>query len=433
MDAIGPFDFRKLCPFSTEYVPGYLMEVPDETADKCADRARMQAEGSIERDLVRAAVQDCGWFHVETVGHEQSAQVKAYSICAVPVWLLHCTWKGKDLLIAVNGTTGKCVGTLPVDDEHCRKIQKQYGLIAGGIVALATILFQPAGIILSIALGIFSAACVGHIYTHSLDTAVESRYASGKYSAEGLVISDQWFGDERNTLSGAFSRAKEACWNMGLPIEQGKQWSLSSIIAENYNSQMEEIYEQAAEEIGGATWRGRQTGATQTDGQLDWLAHRGEVKQLAPESPAVTSRAVREAIDVEVTQLQETGQEPLETQLSKSAPESPAVTSRAVRGAIDAEATQLQETGQESLEVQLSKSAPASVRRPSTQTEWSDIIGNVGHVSVIMGFVVAFAADSMNHLQEVGCICMLLFMGGSVLMLSSTALGRTIACFGNKE
>lgn len=111
MDSIGPFDFRKLRPFSTEYVPGYLMEVPDESAAECAGRARAQAEGSIERDLIPSAVRDSGWFHVQTVGHGQNAQVEAYSICAVPVWLLHGTWKGKDLLIAVNGSTGKCAGT----------------------------------------------------------------------------------------------------------------------------------------------------------------------------------------------------------------------------------------------------------------------------------------------------------------------------------
>ncbi|MEJ1507172.1 hypothetical protein SMA38_24635, partial [Escherichia coli] len=39
MDAIEPFDYGDLKPFSTAYLPGYLADRYDEDADACAERA----------------------------------------------------------------------------------------------------------------------------------------------------------------------------------------------------------------------------------------------------------------------------------------------------------------------------------------------------------------------------------------------------------
>ena len=51
MDAIEPFDFDELVPFSVAYLPGYLAERYDQEADTCQPRAMRRMKGSLEDEL----------------------------------------------------------------------------------------------------------------------------------------------------------------------------------------------------------------------------------------------------------------------------------------------------------------------------------------------------------------------------------------------
>lgn len=51
MDAIEPFDFNELVPFSVAYLPGYLAERYDQEADTCQPRAMRRMKGSLEDEL----------------------------------------------------------------------------------------------------------------------------------------------------------------------------------------------------------------------------------------------------------------------------------------------------------------------------------------------------------------------------------------------
>ena len=46
MDAIEPYDYSELRPFSTAYMPGFLADKFDMSADECAERADQRAENS---------------------------------------------------------------------------------------------------------------------------------------------------------------------------------------------------------------------------------------------------------------------------------------------------------------------------------------------------------------------------------------------------
>ncbi len=128
MDAIEPFDYSALEEFSSAYLPGFLADKYDVTAEASAERADSRAEN--------------------TAVAAMAADVKGYGTCTpteknvrlyrnrvryawLPVYLLGTVWNGKNYLFAMNGQTGKLVGDLPVD-------MKKYMAYFWGITAAVT-------------------------------------------------------------------------------------------------------------------------------------------------------------------------------------------------------------------------------------------------------------------------------------------------------
>ena len=127
MDAIEPFDYNELKPFSTAYLPGYLADKYDVTAQESATRADRRAENTALATMqasARVGYETCTPIHQHVV--LRRGQVK-YAL--LPVWLLNTKWKGKDFLFAMNGQTGKLVGNLPVS-------KGRYWAWFGGITAV---------------------------------------------------------------------------------------------------------------------------------------------------------------------------------------------------------------------------------------------------------------------------------------------------------
>ena len=128
MDAISPFDLKNLEGFTTQYVAGFMMEAPDVSKEACGWRAQSMAERSLRHNLEESICEEAGlkrdtiksdsWFSgVQVRGKladKIDSRVATSVLCVLPVWILHATWKGEDLLFAINGRTGECVGDLPV-------------------------------------------------------------------------------------------------------------------------------------------------------------------------------------------------------------------------------------------------------------------------------------------------------------------------------
>ena len=136
MDAIEPYNYGELAPFSTAYLPGFLADKYDEDADVCSKRANERIVSSTERA-----------FASTTKGY--STLVREYSnivlkkgdvkYALMPVWMLASKWEGKDFLFAMNGQTGKLIGDLPVDKG---KFFAWFGMLAGIMAAaLGLVLF----------------------------------------------------------------------------------------------------------------------------------------------------------------------------------------------------------------------------------------------------------------------------------------------------
>ena len=112
MDAIEPFDYGDLKPFSTAYLPGFLADRYDEDDKKCAARALGRMKHSAEAALHGTLG---GYTSIQTLSEQIDPRTLEPHYALLPVWMLHTRWKEQDFLFAMNGQTGKLIGDLPVD------------------------------------------------------------------------------------------------------------------------------------------------------------------------------------------------------------------------------------------------------------------------------------------------------------------------------
>ena len=112
MDSIEPYDYEKLKPFSTAYLPGFLADKFDVTVEQCRQRADQRCEGTLLSAL-DSTVKRYDSFTLKGSNVKLKRGKVHYAL--LPVWMLHTKWQGKDFLFAMNGQTGKIVGNLPIN------------------------------------------------------------------------------------------------------------------------------------------------------------------------------------------------------------------------------------------------------------------------------------------------------------------------------
>ncbi|MBR1660057.1 MAG: hypothetical protein IJ705_07050 [Oscillospiraceae bacterium] len=112
MDSIEPYDYSGLKPFSTAYLPGFLADKYDISAEESASRADQRCEATAVNALA-ATVQG----YEMVLPRNQNVRLRRGKVhyALLPVWMLSTTWNDQTFLFAMNGQTGKLVGNLPVD------------------------------------------------------------------------------------------------------------------------------------------------------------------------------------------------------------------------------------------------------------------------------------------------------------------------------
>ncbi len=192
MDAIEPFDYSALVPFSVAYMPGFVANRYDQDAAACRERAERRVDASARQALL-ASVEGYDSVSCQRCDVEKDWAEPAYAL--LPVWMLGTTWEGQQFLFAMNGQTGRLVGDLPVD-------KKKRALIGGAVFAalfaaclaavrLGGFLSQNApaiqwGFMLLVPLLIALIVCAG--LTSQMKTAVEAACADGYLDASTLEI-----------------------------------------------------------------------------------------------------------------------------------------------------------------------------------------------------------------------------------------------------
>lgn len=131
MDAIEPFDYSEMKPFSTAYMPGFLADKYDVEAEDCGKRM----EERCSRALSEALSDTVTGYDQKSVT-SQKFRVKRGDVhyAMLPVWMLATKWNDQNFLFAMNGQSGRLVGDLPVDKK------KFWGMFAGITAILAALM-----------------------------------------------------------------------------------------------------------------------------------------------------------------------------------------------------------------------------------------------------------------------------------------------------
>lgn len=179
MDAIEPFDYEKMEPFSMAYLPGFLADKYDQDAASCAQRAQDRCHNS----AIAAMEGTVTGYNGSTV---EQADVRMHQRCVsyalLPVWLLSTRWQDKNYLFAMNGQSGKLVGDLPVSKGRLALLFAGLFLF---LAVLGSILFEvEAGLIG----GAIVAAIICAIVAGSMKTANVSTDANAYIPGSGVTI-----------------------------------------------------------------------------------------------------------------------------------------------------------------------------------------------------------------------------------------------------
>lgn len=135
MDSIEPFDYADLKPFSTAYLPGFLADKYDVSAEDSHTRADARCEGSLVAALADTAE---GYDICTPVSQDVTLHRGKVHYALLPVWMLSTKWKDKNYLFAMNGQTGKLVGDLPTS---AGKFWGTFAAIAAGLTAVLSAVY----------------------------------------------------------------------------------------------------------------------------------------------------------------------------------------------------------------------------------------------------------------------------------------------------
>ena len=118
MESIEPYDYSEIQPFTTAYLPGYLAEKYDVTAEDSIERADERVDNSMLELLSETLENYEGQELTNSYVNKLDGKVK-YALA--PVWILTTKYEGTNYTFMMNGQTGKFVGQLPVDKGKLQK------------------------------------------------------------------------------------------------------------------------------------------------------------------------------------------------------------------------------------------------------------------------------------------------------------------------
>ena len=133
MDAIEPFDYSEMVPFQRAYLPGFLADRYDVSAEESSKRADKRAEETASSALFHTAV---GFDAVVIQSQNYTIDRGKVSYALLPVWMLNTKWKNKNYLFAMNGQTGKFIGELPVDKGRMWQLFASIAVPAAAVVSV---------------------------------------------------------------------------------------------------------------------------------------------------------------------------------------------------------------------------------------------------------------------------------------------------------
>lgn len=141
MDALEPYNLGEAVRFDTGYLAGFLAEKYDVSASESESRANARIKATTESTF--AGTVD-GFSGVAPESSKISFSDGKVRYSMLPVWMLHIAYDGQNYAYAINGQTGKVVGSFPVSKKK-RNLYflKAFGIgvaVMAAVLALITLL-----------------------------------------------------------------------------------------------------------------------------------------------------------------------------------------------------------------------------------------------------------------------------------------------------
>lgn len=133
MESLEPYDVSQARPFQTAFLSGYLADKYDVDSDESAARADERIKRSAE-DAIGSTV--VGYDSLSPMGGNVQINRAKPKYALYPVWMLTTTYQNKQYRFAMNGQTGKFVGTLPVDNKAYWLYRLLYTGVIGAVAWL---------------------------------------------------------------------------------------------------------------------------------------------------------------------------------------------------------------------------------------------------------------------------------------------------------
>ena len=112
MDSLEPFDYDELEEFHAGYMAGFYAEEYDQDVCATLGRARVRAAKAMQGLMS----QRVGAFETIRLSKYEDTPLNIKTDYAMlPVWIINAEYRGKKYTYAINGSSGKIVGVLPID------------------------------------------------------------------------------------------------------------------------------------------------------------------------------------------------------------------------------------------------------------------------------------------------------------------------------
>jgi hypothetical protein len=128
MDKLEPFNYEALKDFAMPYLSGFLSEKYNYTSEEIKERVERRVS---EYAYTAARNTISGYATTNVVYENISLRNKKSQYILLPVWILNYRYFGKNYTFAMNGQTGKVVGSLPISR----------GKVAGWFAGVAAVTF----------------------------------------------------------------------------------------------------------------------------------------------------------------------------------------------------------------------------------------------------------------------------------------------------
>lgn len=179
MDAIEPYDYEKLEPFSMAYLPGFLADKYDVEAEESAQRAWERCRNSAVDSMEETVT---GYSTCSVRDSDVQIRQTGVRYALLPVWLLSTRWQDKNYLFAMNGQTGKLIGDLPVSKG---RLALWFAGLFAVFAAIGWMLFEAEAGLIG---GAVIAAIVCAIMAGAMKTAHVRTDAHGYIPSSGVTL-----------------------------------------------------------------------------------------------------------------------------------------------------------------------------------------------------------------------------------------------------